>query len=110
MDLDEIEPLASGRIWTGDEALQNGLIDMLGDLDDAITIAAEKAGVADDYRIRVYPIQKDPLQELLETLSGDVETNVLSEKLDAFYPYIKSLETIQELQGIQARSFLEVGF
>ncbi len=110
MNLDEIEPLASGRIWTGDEALQNGLIDMLGNLDDAVTIAAEKAGVADDYRIRVYPIQKDPWQELLEILSGDVETNVLANKLDAFYPYIKSLETIQELQGIQARSFLELGF
>lgn len=110
MELDEIEPLASGRIWTGDEALQNGLVDMLGNLDDAVTVAAEKAGVADDYRIRVYPIQKPPFQELLETLSGDMETNVLSNKLDAFYPYVKSLQTIQELQGIQARSFLEVGF
>lgn len=110
MDLEEIEPLASGRIWTGDEALQNGLVDMLGDLDDAISIAAEKAGVADDFRIRVYPIQKPPFQELLEVLSGDMETNVLSEKLDAFYPYVKSLKTIQELQGIQARSFIEVGF
>lgn len=110
MDLEELEPLASGRIWTGDEALENGLIDMLGDLDDAIAIAAEKAGVEEDYRIRVYPIQKDPLEELIQTLLGDYETNVLSDKLDAFYPYLKSLETIKELQGIQARSFVKVGF
>jgi protease-4 len=110
MSLEEIEPLASGRIWTGDEALQNGLVDMLGDLNDAVNIAAEKAGVADDYRIRVYPIQKPPLQELLEALSGDMETSVLADKLDVFYPYLKSLETIQELQGIQARSLIKVGF
>jgi protease-4 len=110
MSLEEIEPLASGRIWTGDEALENGLVDMLGDLNDAVNIAAEKAGVADDYRIRVYPIQKPPLQELLEALSGDMETSVLADKLDAFYPYLKSLETIQELQGIQARSLIKVGF
>jgi protease-4 len=110
MSLEEIEPLASGRIWTGDEALENGLVDMLGDLNDAVNIAAEKAGVADDYRIRVYPIQKPPLQELLETLTGDIETNVLADKLNAFYPYLKSLETIQELQGIQARSLIKVGF
>lgn len=110
MNLAEMEPLASGRIWTGDEALQNGLVDMLGDLDDAVALAAEKAGVEDDYRIRVYPVQKDPLEELIQSLSGDYETSVLADKLDAFYPYMKSLETIKELQGIQARSFLEVSF
>ncbi len=110
MDIDEMEPIASGRIWTGDEALKNGLIDILGDLDDAIAIAAEKAGVADDYRIRVYPIQKDPFEEMLQALSGDYESSLLAEKFDAFYPYIKSLETIKELQGIQARSLVKVGF
>lgn len=110
MDVEEMEPFASGRIWTGDEALKNGLIDILGDLDDAIAIAAEKAGVADDYRIRVYPIQKDPIEEMLQALSGDYETRVFSEKLGTFYPYLKSLETIKELQGIQARSLVKVGF
>ena len=110
MDIDEMEPFASGRIWTGDEALENGLIDILGDLDDAIAIAAEKAGVAEDYRIRVYPIQKDPIEELLQALSGDYETNVLSKKLGVFYPYVQNLETLKELQGIQARSLVKVGF
>ena len=69
MDINELEPLASGRIWTGDEAVGNGLVDMLGDLDDVIAIAAEKAGVTEDYRIRIYPIQKPPLEEFLETFS-----------------------------------------
>jgi len=110
MDINELEPLASGRIWTGDEALENGLVDILGDLDDAIAIAAEKAGVAEDYRIRIYPIQKPPLEELLETLSGDYEAKVMSEKLDIIYPYVKSLETLKELKGIQARSLIKVGF
>lgn len=110
MEIDEMEPFASGRIWTGDEALENGLIDILGDLDDAIAIAAEKAGVAEDYRIRVYPILKDPFEELLQALTGDYETSVLSEKLGVFYPYVQSLETLKELQGIQARSLVKVGF
>ena len=110
MDIDEMEPFASGRIWTGDEALENGLIDILGDLDDAITIAAEKAGVEEDYGIRVYPVQKNPLEELIQALSGDYETNILSKKLDALYPYVQSLETLKELKGIQARSLVKVGF
>jgi len=110
MDKKELESKASGRIWSGDEALENGLVDILGDLDDAIAIAADKAGVAEDYRIRVYPIQKPPLEELLESLSGDYEAQILSKKLDAVYPYLKSIETLKELEGVQARSMIKVGF
>ena len=106
----EIEPLASGRIWTGEEALNNGLVDMLGWLDEAIEIAAEKAGVADDYAVRVLPYQKPPLEEFLETLSGDYETKVMTEKLGDLYPYAKSVETLKELKGIQARSLFKIRF
>ncbi len=110
MSTDELEPLASGRVWTGDEALANGLIDLLGDLDDAIFIAATKAGIDEDYRLRIYPIQKDPFEELLESLSGDYESKAFANKLGAFTPFLESLETIKELQGIQARSLLKVEF
>ena len=110
MEKNELEPLASGRIWTGDEALENGLIDMHGDLDDAVAIAAEKAGVEDDYKIRVYPIQKPPLEELIQSLSGDYESKAISKKLDVFYPYLKSIETLKELRGVQARSLIKVSF
>jgi protease-4 len=110
MTRSEIEPLASGRIWTGEEALKNGLVDMLGDLDDAIEIAAEKAGVSDDYKVNVYPIQKAPLEELLESLSGEYEASVMAKELDALYPYVKSLQTLKELKGIQARELIRVDF
>jgi protease-4 len=110
MTRSEIEPLASGRIWTGEEALKNGLVDILGNLDDAIKIAAEKAGVSDDYKVNVYPIQKAPLEELLESLSGDYEASVMAKELDALYPYVKSLQTLKELKGIQARELIRVDF
>ncbi|NJN27681.1 MAG: signal peptide peptidase SppA [Cyclobacteriaceae bacterium] len=109
MTTEALEPLASGRIWTGEEALKNGLVDMLGDLDDAVALAATKAGIGDDYKIRTYPVPKVPLEELMDALAGDMESSVLSRKLDAFYPYIKSLETLQELKGIQARSLVKIG-
>lgn len=110
MTRSEIEPLASGRIWTGEEALNNGLVDILGNLDDAIKIAAEKAGVSDDYKVNVYPIQKAPLEELLESLSGEYETSAMAKELDALYPYVKSLQTLKELKGIQARELIRVDF
>jgi len=110
MSREEIEPLASGRVWTGAEALDNGLVDMLGNLDDAIAIAAEKAGVEDDYAVRYYPVKKPPLEEFLETLAGDYETNTLAKKMDGLYPYFEGIQTLQELKGIQARSLFKVGF
>ena len=79
-------------------------------LNDAIALAAEKAGISDDYKIRIYPIQKPPLEELIQSLSGEYESKILSEKLDLLYPYIKSIETLKELQGVQARSLIKVGF
>jgi protease-4 len=110
MTRSEIEPLASGRIWTGEEALKNGLVDMLGNLDDAIEIAAEKAGVSDDYTVRTYPIQKPPFEELIESLSADYESRALAKKLDGLYPYLKSIETLKEIKGVQTRSFFRVSF
>lgn len=110
MDIEKIKAIAAGRIWTGEEALENGLVDMIGDLDDAIDIAAQKAGVNDDFRIRVYPVQKPPYEELLESLTGETETSVLAKKLDKFYPYLQGIESIKNLQGLQAREFVKVSF
>lgn len=106
----KFEQLASGRIWTGEEALNNGLVDMLGNLDDAIEIAAAKSGVADDYAVRVFPPKKAPLEELLESLSGEYETRSMAKKLGVLYPYARSIETFQQLHGVQARSLFRVGF
>ncbi|MBJ7471908.1 MAG: signal peptide peptidase SppA, partial [Solirubrobacteraceae bacterium] len=46
MPVEQLEPLARGRVWTGADALERGLVDRLGGLDEAITVAAEKAGRA----------------------------------------------------------------
>jgi protease-4 len=110
MDKNQMESIASGRIWTGDEALENGLVDKLGDLDDAIAIAAEKAGVSDDYRIRVYPIPKPPIEELLESLSGEYEARAFAKKLGPLQPYLNNLQVLKEMEGVQARELFRIGF
>jgi len=57
MSFAQVDSIAQGRIWTGKEALKNGLVDELGNLDDAIAAAAQLAEV-DDYRVRNYPSYK----------------------------------------------------
>jgi len=105
--LDDIESIAQGRIWTGSQAMQNGLVDMLGNLDSAIAIAASRAGIT-DYSIREYPKQKDPLEKLLGGFSSEAETFFMKRKLGQFYPLFKKLQEIKDLSGIQARIPFEV--
>lgn len=61
----DVDEIGQGRVWTGLQALENGLVDYLGGLDHAIHIAAELAELA-DYRITELPAQKDPFTQLLE--------------------------------------------
>ena len=69
--VDDIKNIAEGRVWTGVAAIENGLVDTLGGIQDAINIAAEMAGL-DKYRVVEYPKKKDALTILMEELSASV--------------------------------------
>ena len=58
MDIALVDSLGGGRVWAGEDALKNGLVDQLGTIDDAIALAAKLAKVS-DYGIEYYPKQKD---------------------------------------------------
>jgi len=110
MAIEDLKAIASGRVWTGVQAKENGLVDVLGGLDTAIEIAAQKAGVADDYKVRYYPVMKTALEELMEEFSGKAETRMMKSKLGEFYPYIDLLDKVENMKGIQARIPYEISF
>ena len=62
----EPEVVARGRIWTGEDALEIGLVDELGGMRDALRLAKEAAGIPaeDPVRLRVYPRRRSPLDAL----------------------------------------------
>ena len=69
-----IEQLAEGRVFTGQQALELGLVDKIGTLDDAIAFAAERAHLDDDdFDVRVIPKPKNFMEQLMEELSGKKE-------------------------------------
>ena len=73
-----IDELAAGRVFTGRQALDLGLVDEMGGLEDAIRCAAKRARVT-DYEIRTYPEPKNFLELLVEDLSdGEHDPNHLS--------------------------------
>jgi protease-4 len=65
-----IDELAGGRVYTGKQALELGLVDRLGTMSDAVAFAAEQAKIK-DYDTRVVPKTKNFLEQLMEQASGD---------------------------------------
>lgn len=99
-----VDSIGQGRVWTGVDALQIGLVDELGGLEKAIAYAAEKAQVATDYKLTEMPEQKDPFKQLIEEMSGQSRTKaLLKEQLGSYYEYVEFVHKMSEMKGVQAR-------
>ena len=91
---DEIDEIAQGRVWTGKQAKALGLVDELGGLDTALSIAKEQAGFAADDKVNliVLPKQKPFLEELMERMVEDMEGSIqLPFQLTASHPVLSIL-------------------
>jgi protease-4 len=75
---EDIDSVAQGRVWTGREALQHGLVDRLGGMDVALDLAKERAGIRKDQDVRVVvlPERKGLLETLLERQEEGVESRL----------------------------------
>lgn len=69
MTQDEIKQIGEGRVWLGKDALEIGLVDSLGNINDAIAKAVELAELG-DYQLVSYPEKKDPFEEMLKMLDN----------------------------------------
>jgi protease-4 len=72
MSFEDVDAIARGRVWTGEDALEVGLVDELGDLDAAIAHAAELAGLdsLDEDEIVFLPEAVDPFEQFVKDLAG----------------------------------------
>ncbi len=70
---EEIDEIAQGRIWTGKQAKELGLVDELGGLDTALSIAKKQAGLVEDdkYSIIVLPEQKNFFEQMMESVLNE---------------------------------------
>jgi len=82
---EKIDAIAQGRVWTGRQGKQNGLVDELGGLDRAVSIAKQRAKIAADADVEliVYPPRKSFYELLSDQLSGSGESMAVSAWLDA---------------------------
>ncbi|RMG81872.1 MAG: signal peptide peptidase SppA, partial [Bacteroidetes bacterium] len=108
MTKEEVDNIGQGRVWSGIDAKEIGLIDDFGSLNDAIAYAAEKAEL-EDFKIYELPKQEDPFEKFLKDLTEDLEAVVYSSVIGKEnWNTIESIENLKEKDRIQAR--LPFGF
>lgn len=102
---DSIKVIGEGRVWLGVDAMNIGLVDKLGTLEDAIAVAAEKAGLKDNYAVSEYPEKEDIFEELVKAFSNtdddEIETRIAA-RYPLLAPYIRQFRTLQSYTGVQA--------
>ena len=92
MSTGEVEKIAGGRVWTGRDALQIGLVDKLGGLEEAIVAAASLAKL-DSYRMKVIEQPKSAQEKLMQELMSSVLVrNVLDHRQSADFPVFSRLQ------------------
>jgi len=107
MSQDDLKKIASGRVWTGAQAKDNGLADVLGGFDDAVKIAAAKAGIGDDYKLRYYPRPRPFLQRIFGDMEENAKASSLRTELGEYYPWYQQWNRVKHYQGVQARMGVE---
>ena len=97
-----VDSIAQGRVWSGDDAIEIGLVDELGGIEEAIVYAAEKAGL-ESYSIKEFPKQEDMFESLLKTDKQEYYTKtILKDKLGDKVKYLEALERLNQTEGVQA--------
>jgi len=106
MTFAQVDSIAQGRVWTGEQGLKNGLVDTLGSLEDAVKIAAELAEIPADYKTTDYPRYKKDFKDALKTFpfAKTSKENLIKNELGKdYYALYKNIRQFAELKGIQAR-------
>lgn len=104
---EQVDSVGQGRVWSGSDALRINLVDELGGLKEAIAYAAKKANLK-DYKLNELPTQKNPFDELLGKVETEAETRILKKNLGESYQYLKHLQSVVKLNGVQARMPYEI--
>jgi len=98
-----IDSIGQGRVWTGEQAIKIGLVDRLGNINDAVQSAAKKAGIK-NYKLVSYPEQKSIFNKFGSGLAAEVKTNMVKSELGDNFKYYEQIKSVtQMMRTPQAR-------
>ncbi len=102
MSTSDIEAVAQGRVWTGEMAMGLGLVDVLGDIETAKEIAAQKAGI-DSYTLISYPEEKGAFAMFMDqTKESYIETRI-GKVAGQFKDELNLIYNLENMSNLQAR-------
>ncbi|HDR51035.1 MAG TPA: signal peptide peptidase SppA, partial [Mariniphaga anaerophila] len=102
MTKEQVDEIGEGRVWSGENAKEIGLVDEFGGLQRAIELAAEIEGL-ENYRTVQLPAQLDPFQQMFKTGTDNLRVRFLKNQLGENYRYYEFLKKSSEMNGIYAR-------
>ncbi|NCD69829.1 signal peptide peptidase SppA [Mucilaginibacter agri] len=91
-----IDSIGQGRVWTGSQALKLGLVDRLGNINDAIESAARKAKIT-DYKVVTYPEQKSIFNKFGAGFSAEMKTRAIQSELGENFKYYEQVKGLQNM-------------
>jgi len=102
MTQDAVKDIAQGRVWSGESAVKNGLVDELGGLDLALEKAAEAANI-EDYKVKQLPIFEKDFEKVFKDLGliSSKEDLIKQEIGEENYRIFKNIKTLSEQKGVQ---------
>lgn len=104
----KVAEIAQGRVWSGQQALQLGLVDQLGGIDDAVQYAVKQAKLGDDWQLEEYPKSRSLSEEIWETLAGGATAkqptpDALTAEFLNLHAELNFLKAMNDPKGIYAR-------
>ncbi|HLW39648.1 MAG TPA: S49 family peptidase, partial [Brumimicrobium sp.] len=102
MSKEEVNKIGEGRVWSGENALEIGLIDQFGGVKEAIELAAEIEGL-ENYRTVALPEEKDPFQQIFQSGKDNLRVKFLKKELGYNYKYYEYLKKLSKMEGVFAR-------
>ncbi len=102
MTKEQVDEIGQGRVWSGFDAKQIGLIDEFGGLNDAIADAVNSANL-EKYRIVEYPRRKNPFQQILDQFKTSIKAQILEDEFEELYLQLKYVKELSKKDTYQAR-------
>lgn len=102
MSVEAVDSIAQGRVWAGADALKLGLVDKIGNLNDAVAEAAVTATLS-NYSVVTYPEKVDFWQSLLKDGKEDAMKSMVKKNLGEGYYILEGFRSLEQTKGVQAR-------
>ena len=102
LPMDKVLDLAQGRVWSGTRAVSLGLVDANGGLREAIAVAVDKAGIADNFRVTEVLEELSPMAQIMQSLNMQVKSFLLDSDTMEAVEYYNTLKREVAREGVQA--------